>query len=76
VVVARESGGEYGIIAAIGIVIGGSAIGFLLAWIGSFFLYGYGQLIEDTEINRKTNQKILAQLGGEAVPEEPAAPNE
>ena len=62
------------ILAAIGIFVVGSAIGFLLAWIGSFFLYGYGQLIEDTEINRKTNQKILAQLGGEAVPEEPAAP--
>lgn len=62
------------IFAAIGIVIGGSVIGFLLAWIGSFFMYGYGQLIDDTEINRRTNQKILAQLGGEAVPEEPAAP--
>ncbi len=62
------------IAAGIAVMLVGSGLGFLVSWIGSFFMYGYGQLIDDTEINRKTNQKILAQLGGEAVPEEPAAP--
>ncbi|MBR0508005.1 MAG: zinc ribbon domain-containing protein [Clostridia bacterium] len=71
----RSWGDETGaVFAGIGIAIGGSIVGFFAAWIGSFFMYGYGQLIDDTEINRKTNQKILAQLGGEAVPEEPVAP--
>ena len=39
-------------------------IGFLVSWIGSFFMFGYGQLIDDTEINRKTNQQILLKLNG------------
>ena len=51
-----------GIVLGFGAFVLGAAIGFLIAWIGSFFLFGLGQLIEDTEINRKTNQEILRKL--------------
>ena len=62
--------GAGAVFAAIGIFILGSGLSFLFSWISSFFMYGFGQLIDDGEINRKTNQKILAQLGGEPVPAE------
>ena len=52
------------VFAGIGIIIFGSGITFLFSWIGSFFMYGYGQLIDDTEINRKTNQELLKRMGG------------
>ena len=50
------------IFAGIGIIIFGAAFSFLVSWIGSFFMYGFGQLIDDTEINRQTNQQILRRL--------------
>lgn len=34
-------------------------LGCLSSWIGSFFIYGYGQLIEDTSINCQQNADIL-----------------
>lgn len=49
------------------VLIFGSAFSFLVSWIGSFFMYGFGQLIDDTEINRRTNEQILARLDGGAV---------
>ncbi len=45
----------------------GCGVSFLISWIGSFFMYGFGQLIDDTEINRHTNEKILARLDGGAA---------
>lgn len=49
-------------LAGFGVIIFGSAISFLVSWIGSFFMYGFGQLIDDSEINRQTNQQILRRL--------------
>ncbi len=60
-------GGVAMIFAGIGIIIFGAAFSFLVSWIGSFFMYGFGQLIDDTEINRHTNEKILARLDGGAA---------
>ena len=59
-----------GFFAGFGIFILVAGVGFLVSWIGSFFMYGLGQLIEDTEINRRTNQQILAKLN--AAPAAPA----
>lgn len=84
-IAAAESCGSYrypdsaaGFLAGFGIFILGAGIGFLVSWIGSFFMYGLGQLIEDTEINRRTNQQILAKLSAApaapACKAEPAAP--
>ena len=50
------------ILLGVAIIVIGSGLVFLFAWIGSFFMYGLGQLIDDTEINRKTNQQILEKL--------------
>ena len=36
------------------------AIGFLLSWLGSFLLYGFGQLIENSDILASTTSKILS----------------
>ena len=41
-----------------GVLVGG-AIGF---WVGSFFMYGFGELIEETTRNRQLNAEILKQL--------------
>ena len=50
------------IISGIFIISAGSQIGFLtivlgslVAWVGSFVLYGFGQLIDDTSSIRRTN---------------------
>ncbi|MBQ6236269.1 MAG: zinc ribbon domain-containing protein [Clostridia bacterium] len=59
------------IVLGVAIVIIGSGLVFLLAWIGSFFMYGLGQLIDDTEINRKTNQQILEKLNSKPVEKAP-----
>jgi hypothetical protein len=61
-------GGVAMIFAGIGIIIFGAAFSFLVSWIGSFFMYGFGQLIDDTEINRQTNQMILQKLDGGSAP--------
>lgn len=37
-------------------------IGCLLSWIGSFGLYGFGELIEKTAANHEVNVKILGEL--------------
>ena len=56
------------------LMIGGVGGSFLVAWIGSFFLYGYGQLIDDTQNNRKTNEQILEALAKRSIDRvEPAA---
>ena len=39
------------------------AVGCLASWIGSFFTYGFGKLIEETERNREINQQIFQRLG-------------
>ena len=41
---------------------------FLFAWISAFFMVGFGQLIEDTEKNRKTSEAILRNMGGASAP--------
>ncbi len=69
----RSGSGVAGFFAGLGTFIVTAGLGFLFAWIGSFFTYGLGQLIEDTEINRKTNQEILKKLDNGAAPA-PAAP--
>ena len=66
--------GVAGFFAGLGTFIVGAGVGFLISWIGSFFMYGLGQLIEDTEINRKTNQEILKKL--QSAPEQPKAPEQ
>ena len=38
-----------------GVLIGG-AVG---SWVGSFFMYGFGELIEETTLNRQINERIL-----------------
>ena len=43
-----------------GVLIGG-CIG---SWVGSFFMYGFGELIEETTLTRQINQQILQRLGG------------
>lgn len=43
----------------IGVLIGGCAG----SWTGCFCLYGFGELIEETALNRQINEKILKQLG-------------
>ncbi len=66
------------IVAGVATIVIGSGLVFLFAWIGSFFMYGLGQLIDDTEINRKTNQQILEKLNAQpaapVVNRQPAAP--
>ena len=42
-----EQNTSAGIFTGIGIFIGIAAVGFLVSWISSFFMYGYGQLIAD-----------------------------
>ena len=45
-----------------GVLIGGC----LASWIGSFFTYGFGELIEETTQNRVINYQILLRLDKEA----------
>ena len=56
----------------IGVLVGGC----LASWIGSFFTYGFGELIEETRRNREINQQILnhlnAQQGKDGAPGSPA----
>ena len=40
-------------------VLVGGAIG---SWVGSFFMYGFGELIEETTRNRQINEEILRAL--------------
>ena len=44
-----------------GVLIGGC----LASWIGSFFTYGFGELIEETTRNREINYQILLKLDKE-----------
>ena len=41
-----------------GVLVGGS----LSSWLGSFFMYGFGELIEETTLNRQINAEILKHL--------------
>lgn len=70
----RSSSGAAGFFAGLGTFIVIAGFGFLFSWIGSFFTYGLGQLIDDTENNRKTNEQILAKLQSAPVQNAPAAP--
>lgn len=60
------------VLAGIGVLLGGC----LASWIGSFFTYGFGELIEETSRNREINQQILnhlnAQQGKDGAPGSPA----
>lgn len=38
------------------------AVGCLCAWTGSFTLYGFGELIEETQRSRAINEQLLAAL--------------
>ena len=37
-------------------------VGMIASWCAGFFIYGFGQLIEDTQAIRKSNAAILKQL--------------
>jgi len=62
---------DTGVVFGILIIIFGSGFAFLFSWIGSFFMYGFGQLIDDSEINRQTNQQILRKLESGSAPTAP-----
>ena len=47
-----------------GVLIGG-AVG---SWIGSFFMYGFGELIEETMLTRQVNTLILKELQNQKEP--------
>lgn len=49
------------VFAGICVLVGGS----LASWIGSFFTYGFGELIEETSRNREINQQILNRLNAQ-----------
>ena len=44
----------------VGIII--IVVGMLISWISGFFIYGFGQLIEDAQAIRKSNAAILKLL--------------
>lgn len=44
--------------AGFGVLVGGC----IASWIGSFFMYGFGELIEETTMNRVYNEKIYKLL--------------
>ena len=41
-----------------GVLVGGC----VASWVGSFFMYGFGELIDETTLNRQINQQILQRL--------------
>lgn len=45
------------------------AVGCVCSWVGTFTLYGFGELIEETRRNREINQQLLAAL----KPQQPTA---
>ena len=47
-----------------GVLIGGA----LSSWIGSFFVYGFGELIEETMLTRQVNTLILKELQKQKEP--------
>lgn len=47
-------------------------LGGLFSWLGTFTLYGFGELIEETRRNREINQQLLAAL----KPQEPPVQTE
>lgn len=62
----------------IGLVAGG--VGFLVSYLSVLFLYAFGDLVENTEENKRINQQILLQLQrgnavGYGAPAAPAAPS-
>ena len=51
--------------AGFGVFIGIAGVGFLISWVGSFFVYGYGELISDVSYARlsiKETKDEIAQL--------------
>ena len=50
-----------------------AGISVLAAFIGSLFLYAFGELVESSQENRDINRQILLTLGGNA-PQAPQAP--
>ena len=54
--------GEFGALLGIGIII----IGCLMSWIGSFLLYGFGQLIENTDILVKQGARKASSAASQA----------
>ena len=52
-----------------GVLIGGCVV----SWVGSFFTYGFGELIEETTLNRQINQLILQQLSNAGAKENSSA---
>lgn len=63
VMIALALEGEFGVLIGVGIII----IGCLMSWIGSFLLYGFGQLIENTDAVAMQGAKQASQAS-------PAAP--
>ncbi len=73
-------GTEYGYHRYEGYYIAGGIVlmllGPIIAWLGTILLYGYGELVEDTEANRKANEEIrqiLLSMPG-TQPTEPVRP--
>ena len=56
-----------GFFAGLGVFLLIAAIGIIVSWIFSLFLYAIGQYVEDTELNRETNQdtnRLLRDIRG------------
>lgn len=52
-----EKNSAAGFFAGAGVFILVAGAGIVSAWISSMFIYAYGQMVEDTETNRETNQE-------------------
>lgn len=46
-----------------------AAVGCLASWVGSFCLYGFGELIEETAMNRRINEQLLSFMSRQQNPE-------
>lgn len=47
------------------------AVGCVCSWVGTFTLYGFGELIAETRRNREINQQLLAALKPQQPPVQP-----
>ena len=65
---ADEVDDDIAVFVSLGIIIGGC----LMSWIGSFLLYGFGQLIENTDILVKQGAKQASQAAAPAPFVQPA----
>lgn len=72
VVVVGDSTDEFGLCTILGVVVAG--YGMLMAYLASLFLSSYGELVQNTEENRKVNEEILKYLKKQEPEVAPAVP--